>query len=103
MNHMSLSNPRLKKDIKSPEQIEQANKYAAIDKLARKAGFDDDAFAHTEFCLLPFFDLIVEECAKAAERQSRVYTGENNEGKGCYDAANAIRVFGKRIGNLKDE
>lgn len=100
---MSLSSPRVKKNTQIPDQVDQAKKYAAIDELARKAGFDEDAFAHTEFCLLPFFELIVEECAKVAESQSRVYTGENNEGKGCYDAANAIRIFGQTIGNRNYE
>lgn len=97
---MSLSNPRLKKDTQSPEQVSRANKFAAVEALARQAGFDDDAFAHTEFSLMPFFELIVEECAKQAELQARNYTGENNEGAGCYGAANAIRVFGERIGNM---
>lgn len=100
---MSLSNPRLKKDTQSPDQKERAKRFNAIDELARKAGFSDDALAYTEFCLEPFFNLIVEECAKAAEIQSRHYTGENNEAAGCYGAANAIRVFGERIGNIKNE
>lgn len=39
-----------------------------------------------------FAELIVEECVRLAEEHSRVYTGENNEGAGCYGAANAIRA-----------
>jgi len=67
-----------------------------ITTLAIKAGFDADAFAYTEFSLENFFDLIVEECARVAEEQSRTFTGENNEGAGCYSAANAIRTYGKK-------
>lgn len=38
-----------------------------------------------------FAALVVEECAAIAEEQARVYTGEHNEGAGCYASANAIR------------
>jgi hypothetical protein len=89
-----------KEYVPSPEQQITINKLRAIDKLARDSGFDDDAFAHTEFSLIPFFESIVEECAKVAEMQSRNYTGENNEGIGCRDSATAIRTFGKNIGNV---
>lgn len=81
------------------EQVYLRNRVAAIDALAKKAGFDDDAFAHTEFSLIPFFESIIEECAQIAEAQARVYTGENNEGKGCLASADAIRAYGKMIGN----
>jgi hypothetical protein len=50
---------------------------------------------------MPFFELVVEECAKVAELQSRNFTGENNEAIGCNAAANAIRTFGKKIGNYE--
>lgn len=91
-----------KKDyIPIQEQIEAINKWKAVDELAKKAGFDDDAFAYTEFSLMPLFDLIVEECAKVAEEQARVYTGEHREGDGCHGAATAIRAYGKTIGNRK--
>lgn len=96
---MSLSKPRRKIDELSPEQVFSAKRFAAVDMLARKAGFDDHAIAYTEFSLMPFFELVVEECAKVAELQTRNFTGENNEGIGCSAAANAIRTFGKRIGN----
>lgn len=82
----------------TPEQKALSNKYKALDELARKAGFDDDAFAHTEFTLLPFFELIVEECAKRAELHSRSYS-DGDAGTGCYGAAAAVRYFGKNIGN----
>lgn len=100
---MSLSNPRRKIDEQTIEQIESGKRFKTIDDLARRAGFDEDALAYTEFCLMPFFELIVEECAKIAEKQSSAYTGEFNESAGCYGAANAIRNFGKKIGNLSDE
>lgn len=45
--------------------------------------------------LAKFASLIIEECAMVAERQARVYTGENNEGIGCFGAATAIRAFDK--------
>jgi hypothetical protein len=89
--------PRLKKDEQTPEQIASLNRYHRLYKLAEEAGFDDDAFVYTEFCLMPFFELVVEQCAKIAEKQSRVYTGEHNEGKGATDASIAIRAFGKGI------
>lgn len=81
------------------EQVFLKNRYDALEYIAREVGFDDDAFAHTEFSLMPFFELIVEECAKIAEMQARSYTGENAEGRGCHDSAEAIRSFGKNFGN----
>ncbi len=71
----------------TPEQIFSTNRYQAIDALARKAGFDDDAFAYTEFSLVPFFELIVEECATLAD----VYGNEN--------FAEVLRLYKKNIGN----
>lgn len=99
---MSLSNPRKKMDQQNPDQLESAKKFRAVEELARKAGFDDDALAYTEFCLMPFFELVVEECAKVAEEQSRNYTGEYKEGDGCHGSAIAIRAYAKRIGNRND-
>lgn len=85
----------------TPEQEVLAKKYKALDALARQAGFDDDAFAHTEFSLLPFFELIVEECAKSAERHSHTYS-DGDAGSGCFGAANAVRAFGKNLGANKN-
>lgn len=91
-----------KKDyVPIQEQIEAMNRWKAVDELAKKAGFDNDALAYTEFSLMPFFELIVEECAKVAEDQAKIYTGEYREGDGCQSAAAAIRVYGKNIGNRK--
>lgn len=90
---------RLKKDEKSPDQIRQANRHNALDIIARKAGFDDDAFAHTEFSLMNLFDLIVEECAVAAELSARNYSGDGNESTGSIGAAAAVRAYGKNLGN----
>jgi len=90
--------PRLKKDIRTPEQIASAERYRRLYELADKVGFDADALAYTEFCLMPFFEMIVEQCAKVAEEQSRVYS-DGNQGKGAMDAAFAIRNYGKVIGN----
>jgi hypothetical protein len=42
-----------------------------------------------------FVDQLIEHCAKLAEHQARVYTGERNESAGCLAAAHSIRVFGK--------
>lgn len=75
------------------------NRWAALDKLATKAGFDSAALEATEACLMTFFNEIVEECAKVAERQANVYTGEHKEFNGCKDSALAIRAFGKNFGN----
>lgn len=47
---------------------------------------------------MKFAALVAEECANIAEVQSRIYTGEHNEGAGCYRAAHAIRVFANTIG-----
>lgn len=52
------------------------------------------AMLHPEY-IKPFFDMVVENCAKIAEEQARVYDGSNNEGAGCRAAAGAIRNFGK--------
>jgi|AntAceMinimDraft_5_1070358.scaffolds.fasta_scaffold183213_1 hypothetical protein len=87
----------------TPEQVYQTNKWAALHAIAEQAGFDDDALAYTEFCLMPFFEAVVEECAKIAEQQGRVYTGENNESAGCSASASAIRTFGHRIGNYEQK
>jgi hypothetical protein len=92
-----------KKDyIPIQEQIESINRWKALENLAKKAGFDDDAFVYTEFSLMPFFELIVEECAKVAEEQSNAYTNEHKESIGCHNAASAIRKFGKTIGNKNE-
>ena len=93
--------PRIREYKPTEEQIFYKNKWDAIDKLALKAGFSDDAMAYTEFSLLPLFELIVEECAKIAEQQARVYSS-GAAGKGCHDSANAIRTFAKMIGNYKE-
>lgn len=94
-----MAKPYRKDYIPIPEQIEAISRWKAIDALAKKAGFTTDALAHTEFSLLVLFELIAEECAKVAEAQARVYTGENNESAGCHGAANAIRTFAKTFGN----
>lgn len=62
--------------------------YKNFDEIAKDAGL------HAEY-IRPFFDMVVENCAKIAEEQSRVYDGSNNEGAGCSAAASAIRLFGK--------
>lgn len=79
------------------EQDALAKRYKALDDLARQAGFDDDALAHTEFCLLPFFDLVIEQAAIAAEQHSRSYS-DGDAGTGCYGAAAAVRAYGKFLG-----
>jgi len=79
------------------EQEALAKKYKALYELARKAGFDDDALAYTEFSLLPFFELVIEQAAVAAEQHSRSYS-DGDAGTGCYGAANAVRAYGKNLG-----
>lgn len=69
---------------------------ARLVKMARECGFDDDALAYTEFSLEKFFDRIVEDCARVAEQQALVYSGEKNESTGCFNSANAIRTYGKK-------
>lgn len=49
---------------------------------------------HPEY-IRPFFDMVVENCARIAEEQSQVYDGSKNEGAGCMASASAIRRFGK--------
>ena len=78
-----------------------SDKRKAVIELAKKAGIDD-LFTASDAALIQFFELIVEECAKVAEKQSRSYTGESNEHVGCYGAATAIRTFGKLIGNYEN-
>ena len=80
------------------EQAVNKQRWEILDKLAREAGFNQEALDSTEFSLRPFFEAIVEECAQVAELQANVYSGEGNEGAGCHGAANAIRNFGKTIG-----
>ena len=80
------------------EQVVNKQRWEILDKLAREAGFDQEGLEITEFCLRPFFEAIVEECAQVAELQANIYSGEGNEGAGCYGAAAAIRNFGKTIG-----
>lgn len=53
------------------------------------------AMLHPEY-IRPFFDMVVENCAKIAEEQGRVYDGSNKESAGCNAAAAAIRLFGKK-------
>lgn len=70
---------------KIKELLEQAT-WPGAPQLGIEDAIDYEHFAH----------LIAEECAKVAEQQARVYTGENNEAAGCHGAATAIRtVFGK--------
>jgi hypothetical protein len=83
----------------SDEQEYRAHRWAALEVIAKKAGFDDDALVATEFCLMDFFDAIVEHCAVVAEQQGRNYSGENNEMAGCSASANAVRTYGKKFGN----
>ena len=36
---------------------------------------------------------LIEHCARLAEQQAGIYTGEKNEGAGCYRAALVLRAF----------
>jgi len=77
-----------------------SNKNYVIE-LAKKSGIDNDIFAVSNRAVIEFFNAVVEECAKVAERQARSYTGESNEHVGCRDSATAIRTFGKLIDNYE--
>jgi hypothetical protein len=70
------------------EQLYSRRRFEALDELAKKAGFDGESFAYTEFCLMPLFEIIVEECAKVVEDET-----------GCKHSAESIRNFAKTIGN----
>jgi len=94
--------PKIKEYVPPEDWVLNKNRWEALDKMLRQAGFSDDALAHTEFSIMPFFEMVVEECARRAELQARVYSGENNEGAGCHAAAHAIRHFGKMLGNLDE-
>lgn len=92
-----VSNEYLLEDLVEQDQKQRMNRYNAIDQLARQAGFTDADLQSTEFCLAQFFDLVVEECAKAAELQSRSYS-DGDAAKGCSGAAAAVRAFGRTLG-----
>lgn len=80
------------------DQIRRRKRWEALDALAREAGFDEMALHETEFCLMSFFDKIIEECAKIAEAQGRTHS--NGDGpSACYNAARAIRNYGATLGN----
>ena len=78
----------------------RSDKKYVID-LAKTVGIDN-LVAASDVALIQFFELIVEECAKVAEKQARSYTGESNEHVGCGDSATAIRTFGKLIDNYEN-
>lgn len=65
-----------------------------IKQLAEEAG--SIMYGGTVPCLFgeadieAFAKLLVKECARIAEEQSRVYTGEHKEGAGCQAAAHSI-------------
>jgi hypothetical protein len=90
---------RPKDDRLSPNQVYMKNKWDALIKIADEAGFTPEAIEAAELCLMNLFDDVVEQCAKVAEEQAQIYSGEANESAGCYRAANAIRTYGKRLGN----
>ena len=92
----------LQEDNVEQDQKQRANRYNAIDELAKQAGFTDAELRETEFCLAQFFNLIVEECAKAAELQARNYS-DGDAASGCAGAAAAVRAFGSNIGNERVE
>lgn len=84
------------------EQVAELRTKKVIFDLAKKAGIDDNLFAASDTSVIRFFESIVEECAKVAEKQSRSYTGEGSEHVGCYGAATAIRTFGKLTDNYEN-
>lgn len=61
---------------------------ARLLELAKKV-WPDPAISQANH--MKFAALVVEECARIAEEQARVYAGEHQEGAGCYASANAIR------------
>ena len=97
-----VSSEYLQEDQVEQDQKYRMNRYNAIDRLAKQAGFTDAELRETEFCLAQFFDLIVEECARAAELQARNYS-DGEAASGCAGAAAAVRAFGSNIGNERVE
>lgn len=91
--------PRIRPYIPTTEQQVAINKWEAVSAIAQKAGFDADAFSNTEFCLMPFFEAIVDECANIARLQARNFSGDGNESLGCHVAADAISMYKTTIGN----
>ena len=92
-------------DLLVEPRVEQVVEYytrKTVFDLAKKSGIDGNLFAASDSSIIQFFESIVEECAKVAEKHSRSYTGESNEHVGCYGAATAIRTFGKSIGNYEN-
>jgi len=81
-----------------PEQVKRTNKWNALEALAREAGFDDMALHEADFCLVPFFNKIIEECALVAERQGRTHSDAAGA-SACFNAARAIRNYGAMLGN----
>jgi hypothetical protein len=88
----------LAKDNEISDETSNSNRYAKVLALARQAGgFDVEIAKRKDFNLQAFFDLIVENCAHAAELQARSYS-DGNAGSGCHAAASAVRCFGTTVG-----
>lgn len=81
-----------------PEQEARRRRWNALDEKARQAGFDEMALHETEFCLMDFFEAIVEECATIVETQGRTHS-DGNGASACFEAARAIRSYGANLGN----
>lgn len=86
--------PKIREYTPSDEQVFNKNRWEELDKMLRKAGFDNEAIACTEFCIMTFFEIVVEECAKQVE-DFRI------EGQTGFYAADFIREYGKQLGNKK--
>lgn len=90
--------PKIRENQNTPEQEFSRRRYEAVESIARDAGFDDEAIAYTEFCLMPFFEAVVEYCAREAELAARSKS-TTEDAAGISAAAAAVRAFGKMTGN----
>jgi hypothetical protein len=89
--------PKIRPYQPSPEQTFQTNKWNAVDELARKAGFDEDAFANTEFSRMPFFELIVDECIRRIE--NKIPGGPEEDWPILNNVIETLENYKKNIGN----
>lgn len=69
-------------------------KLEKIKQLIDKAGIHPTV--NDAYSLARFFDIIVEECAQAAESRRFSFSGDGSEALGVLGAAAAVRDYGRR-------
>jgi hypothetical protein len=80
--------------LKQKGTIMDQNKLEKISQLADRAGLHKTV--HDKYSLSLFFDVVVEECARAAAAQTASFSGAGNEEAGVLKAAAAVRDYGRR-------